>query len=227
MKQILLLLLTSSLFISSAKAQSPVEYGITAEGTWFMPDNYLHDLPMYEYTFGLGVGAYASKNLANKLSADLGITYRLNDLREKIFAPNSSGYTGGGYGYGYGGYPPYSYDPGDAYIYENDRKTYVLKYVVLPLHLNYFVDNHFFIRGGIEASWLLNFDALNGKTQFNWITGIGYKAKRLKWSLSYIHGFKEVKFNNKQSTLFSEGPSSTYRNRMIQFSVSYPFFQKN
>jgi hypothetical protein len=226
MKQLLLVLVTICIFISSAIAQSKIEFGVTAEGSWFVPGNYSQYSPPNKNGFAAGIGVYASRNIFGKLSADIGVQYRFKQMKEFYnISPNSAGGYGGYTGFGgYGGYvtgdPIYSPETVQGW------KNFPLHYLVVPVHLQYLVYKNIFIRGGIEASWLTNYDPGKEKTEFNWTMGFGSQQHKLKWSVNYIRGFKDVVFANNLYTIDGLRSGTGYRNNMLQLSLSYPLWQK-
>lgn len=231
MKQLPLLLLFFYFLGGSATAQSKTEFGITAEGSWFIPGAFDSYSPPNKNGFGAGIGTYASKNLIGKLSGDIGISYRIKQMRE-YYEPVSDYENYGGYSpYGYG-YSPYGYGYGTNYTYDETApaggwKNYPLNYLVVPVHLQFTAYKNIFVKGGIEASWLTNYNTRDHKTEFNWIIGFGGKTNKLKYSISYICGFKSVAFENKLWVISDKLKSATaYRNNMIQLSLSYPLWQK-
>ena len=124
--------------------------------------------------------------------------------------------------FGYGTHYDFS-DSGET----DGWKDFSLFYITLPLHFQYKIHKEIFVLAGIETSWLINYKAGNDKTEFNWTIGFGNQQHKLKWSVNYIRGFKDVAFANKLWAL-SDGSSSTtgYRNNMLQLSLSYPLWQK-
>lgn len=233
MKQFSLLMVVLCFLCGSAIAQPKIEFGLTTEGSLLIFGDIPHYSQPKKNTYGAGIGVYASRNIAGKLSADLGLMYRYKLLKEYYdisFLSNSStggsgGYSPYGYGYGYG----YSYD--NQYDYEGlgtikGWKSYSLNYIVVPFHLNYLVYKNISVRGGIEASWLTNYDTGKDKTEWNWTLGFGSQQHKLKWSLNYIRGFKDVGFANNLFIMDGMRSATAYRNNMLQMSLSYPLWQK-
>jgi len=227
MKQFSLLLVFLCVFLSSVIAQQKLEFGLTTEGSWFMPGSSNQYSPPNKNGFGAGIGVYASKGIFGKLSADVGLIYRFKQMKEYYSDPFSTTGAIGGYG-GYSGY-------GDNYGYVieyseegkiNGWKTYPLQYVVVPVHLQYLVYKNIFVRGGIEASWLTNYYAGKSNPEFNWSVGFGSQQHKLKWSLNYIRGFKDVGFANDLFTMDGMRSATSYRNNMLQLSLSYPLWLK-
>lgn len=224
MKQFSLLMVVFYFLCSSVIAQSKIEFGVTAEGSRFIPGNSSRYSPPNKNSFSTGVGVYASKGIWGKLKAEVGLMYRFKPMREYYEDPFR---TKGNYG-GYGENPLSSYEV--EYSEEgkiNGWKTYPLHYIVVPVHLLYVVHKNIFVRGGIEASWLTNYDAGKSNPEFNWTIGLGSQYHKLKWSVSYICGFKDVGFANGLWTTSDGFRSATsYRNNMIQFQVSIPLWNK-
>jgi len=195
-------------------SQSKTEFGITTEGSWFTPR------PIDKYSepnrngWGTGIGVYASRSIFWRLSADIGLAYRYKQMQQHYTMPQ----TINGYGvYGYTSTPS-----------EEGWEKYDLHYVVLPIHLQLLTGKYFFIRGGIEASWIANYDTGNKKTEYNWTTGFGSQKHKLKWSVNYIRGFKEVGFVNGLYEIENGKYRSAtgYHNQMLQLNLSYPIWQK-
>ncbi|MDP2889837.1 MAG: hypothetical protein Q8P34_12865 [Bacteroidota bacterium] len=123
------------------------------------------------------------------------------------------------------------YAEGGEYGYnttDEGWKKYALNYMVVPVHLQLLTGKYFFIRGGIEASWLINHDVGSKKTEYNWTMGFGSQKHKLKWSLNFIRGFKGVGFFNglyeiDNGKYFS---GTVYHNQMLQLNLSYPIWQK-
>lgn len=246
MKHLLFSFTVLSLFMSSALAQSKLEFGLTTEGSWFMPGKYSKDTPPNKDRFGGGIGTYVKKNLSGRLSADVGILFRYKEMREYVtqnYIQNEKyGYVSSintdefdpydghsPYDGGYGGSGYNNYDSGTSYSYEQQTefwKNYPMYYMVVPIHLQYLLHKNLFVRGGIEASWLTNYYTASDKTELNWIIGFGSQHHKLSWSVNYIRGFKEVAFDNKQMASFGKRTFTVYRNNMIQLSLSYPLWPK-
>jgi hypothetical protein len=98
--------------------------------------------------------------------------------------------------------------------------------MVVPIHLQLLVSKSFFILGGIESTWLLNYEAVNEKPEYNWTAGFGRQKNKLKWSINYIKGFKDQGFGNKTVETDGHYKGSINRNRMLQLNLSYPIWQK-
>jgi len=217
MKQFSLLMVVLYFLCSSAIAQSKIEFGVNTEGSLLIFGDIPHYSQPKKNTLGAGIGVYASRNITGKLSADLGVMYRYKLLKE-FYDIGSTGY-----GYGYGGYDgssPYSPETVQGW------KTFPLHYVVVPVHLRYLVYKDLFVRGGIEASWLTNYDTGKDKPEWNWTLGFGSQQHKLKWSVNYIRGFKDVGFANNLFTIYGMRSATAYRNNMLQLSLSYPIWHK-
>ena len=213
MKQFSLLTLFLCFLCSSAIAQSRIEFGVNAEGSLLIFGDIPHYSQPKKNTLGTGIGVYASRNIAGKLSADLGVMYRFKQMKEF--------YDIGSTAYGdYDGSSPYSPETVQGW------KTFPLHYVVVPLHLQYLAYKDLFVRGGIEASWLTNYDTGKDKTEWNWTLGFGSQHHKLKWSVNYIRGFKDVGFANNLFTVDGMRSATAYRNNMLQLSLSYPLWHK-
>lgn len=204
-------------------SQSTTEFGVTAEGSWFIPQA-PDDSREYSTKagFGTGIGVYASRDIFSRVSADIGLMYRYKEMQQYYVIRDytTPGYNDGqaDYGYGYGNNSVEGWG------------KYSLSYIVVPIHLQLRYSKTHFIRGGIESTWLTNYDAGSKKSEYNWTVGWGSQKHKLKWSLNYIRGFKEVAFFNGVQ-VYEIGnvkyPSVTfYRNQMLQLSLSYPIWQK-
>lgn len=210
-------------FTFTVFSQSKLEFGITTDGSLFIPSK------TYEYSmdnkmgFGTGIGVYASRTIYGRLSADIGLIYRYKEMQQH-YSYFLSTDEFGGFGE--------NMEPGEnGYMAQpvTGWKKYPLHNLVIPLHLQLLLGNTFFIRGGVEESFLLNFDKGNNKPDYSWTAGFGSQKHRLKWSLNYIRGFKDEGFLNEvyvwhdsQNTYKSV---TSFRNNMIQLSLSYPIWK--
>lgn len=216
MKQItiILCLLLGSYFSFS---QEKTEFGVSTEGSWFMPHKEIEYLGWAAKNgFGAGIGAYASRNLYGMVSADIGLAYRYKQMKQHYTIYTESG---GSYG-----------DPnvsGNAYESNAIRgwEKLPLHYVVVPVHLQMLLSKSFFIRGGIESTWLTNYEVVNEKPEFNWTLGFGSQKDKLKWSVNYIRGFKEQGFGDRTPEADGHYNGSINRNNMLQLHLSYPIWQ--
>lgn len=190
-------------------SQSKTEFGITTEGSWFMPHRTDGRDWATKAGFGTGIGVYASRNLFWRVSADIGLAYRYKQMQQHYYVSTGSG-----------GYDPY----GSASIEGWDKLP--MHYIVVPIHLQMLLSKDFFVRGGIESTWLTNYEAVNEKPEFNWTLGFGSQKHKLKWSVNYIKGFKDQGFGDR--TLKPDGHynGSINRNNMLQLTFSYPIWQK-
>ena len=195
-------------------SQPKTELGVATEGSWFTPR------PNNKYSepnrngWGTGIGIYASRNIFWRFSADIGLSYRYKQMQQHYTMPYTEP-AEGWYGY------PYPQR-------EEGWIKYPLHYVVLPVHLQFLTGKYFFVRGGIEASWITNHEVGSKKPEYNWTAGFGSQKHKLKWSLNLIRGFKAVGFMNGLYTIdngkyFS---ATVYRNQMLQLTLSYPIWQK-
>ncbi len=194
-------------------SQEKTEFGITAEGSRFMPHrkeypgSNNHDWAT-KNGFGTGIGVYASHNLFRRVSADIGLAYRYKQMQQHY-----SVYTG-------------SDDPVTGYsVSVQGWDKLPMHYVVVPIHLKMLLSKSFFIRGGIESTWLTNYEVVNEKPEFNWVIGLGSQKYKLKWSLNYIRGFKEQGFGDKTIEADGHYKGSINRNNMLQLQLSYPIGQ--
>ena len=218
-------------------SQEKTEIGITAEGAWFMPhrQEYSNSDNHFRSTkngFGTGIGIYASRGIFGRLSAGIGIAYRYKQMQQ--YYSDYSVTTGGYFGYGYSpygyGYSPYGNEyPTYEYNYEAENnegwEKLPMHYVVVPVYLQLLIGKNLFVRGGFETSWLLNYEIVNEKPEFNWLIGFGSQKHKLKWSVNYIRGFKEQGFGDKSSEPDGRFKGSINRNNMLQVQLSYPIWQ--
>ncbi|GET35060.1 hypothetical protein PbJCM13498_39230 [Prolixibacter bellariivorans] len=178
-------------------SQSKFRAGIYVEGSHFFPEG----TSIKNNGFSTGGRAYASYPIGKLLSASLGVGYRYKSNKTTRVIVDESNYSTNTYGY------------------KTVEETYPQHYLVVPLKVKFTPAHKFFLEGGIETSWLLNYDYINDKPEFNWLLGAGYHLnQRLDASLSYIYGFKDQGMGNKNEY------GQTYRNRMLTLSLSYSIF---
>lgn len=207
MKKLSIIIILLSCISTISFSQEKTEFGITTEGSWFIP----HREPEYlgwatKNGFGTGIGAYASRNLFWRFSADIGLTYRYKQMQQQYeinSETNSDGFS----------VPNWQWD------------KLPMHYVVVPIHLQLLLSKNFFVKGGIESTWLLNYEVVNEKPEFNWVVGFGSQKHKLKWSLNYIRGFKEQGFGDKTPKPDGHYNGSINRNNMLQLQLSYPIGQ--
>lgn len=214
MKKRLTIILLLSCISTLGFSQSKTEFGITAEGDWFMPYQSLREFSC-KSGFGTGVGICASRNIFWRFSADIGIAYRYKQMQQYyVFYPEDGGS---------------NYNSGYSNTTEGWKK-YNLSYIVLLFHLQLLTGKYFFVRGGIEASWLTNYNVGRKKAEYNLIVGIGSQKHKLKWSVNYIRGFKEVGFMNGLYEIeignVKYKSATAFRNNTLQLNLSYPIWQK-
>jgi hypothetical protein len=211
MKRLLVIIILLSCISTFSYSQIKTEFGITTEGSWFMPHQTIGRDWATKAGFGTGIGVYASQNLFWRVSADIGLAFRYKQMQQHYVVYSENG----------GGYDPYGY--GSANIEGWDKLP--LHYIIVPVHLQMLLSKSFFIRGGIESTWLMNYEAVNEKPEYNWTLGFGSQKHKLKWSVNYIKGFKDQGFGDR--TLEPDGhyKVSINRNNMLQLSLSYPIWQ--
>ena len=189
-------------------SQSKTEFGVTTEGSWFMPHRTTDHYWATKAGFGTGIGVYASQNIFWRFSAEIGLAYRYKQMQQHYYISTGSG-----------GYDPY----GAASIEGWDKLP--MHYIVVPVHLQMLLTKSFFIRGGIESTWLMNYEAVNEKPEFNWTIGFGSQKHKLKWSINYIKGFKDQGFGDRTMKADGHFFGSINRNNMLQLNLSYPIWQ--
>lgn len=205
-------------------SQPKTEFGIATEGSWFMPSETISHLRVQQKDgFGTGIGVYASRNLFWRVSADIGLAYRYKQMKQyyAVYSGNTDGDTGIGYGYSPS---DYGHGYGSGLVEGWDKLP--MHYIVVPVHLQMLLTKNFFVRGGIESTWLTNYKVVNEKPEFNWTLGFGSQKHKLKWSVNYIKGFKEQGFGNRTMEADGHYKGSINRNHMLQLSISYPIWQK-
>ena len=214
MKKLLVIVILLSCISTLSHSQPKTEFGITTEGAWFMPrQEYGRDWAT-KAGFGTGIGVYASHNIFWRFSANVAIAYRYKQMQQHyvVYSGNTGGYSGSNYGYG------------SDHIEGWDKL--LLHYIVVPIHLQMLLSKNFFIRGGMESTWLTNYSFVNEKPEFNWTIGFGSQKHKLKWSINYIKGFKDQGFGSKVIETDGHSKGSINRNHMLQLNLSYPIWQK-
>jgi hypothetical protein len=220
MKRLLFITILLSCISTLTYSQSKTEFGITTEGSWFMPHQSIGRDWATKAGFGTGIGAYVSRTIFGRFSGDIGLGYRYKQMQQHHPITN--------YGSSYGAYDGYAYSSDPEYVYENyytpndgwDKLP--MHYIVVPVHLQLLLTKSFFVVGGVESTWLMNYQVVNEKPEYNWTIGFGSQKYRLKWSVSYVKGFKDQGFGDK--TIEPEGYNivSINRNIMLQLSLSCP-----
>jgi hypothetical protein len=194
----LLLMLSSILAFSQSKIQGR----IYTEGSWFIP----HSEDNTKKGFSTGGGVLVSYPLHGILSVSLGAGYRYKTNEATFYIPDDSGSSSGGYG---------------ETSYKLVSETFPQHYLVVPLKFRIKPENKFFLEAGFEATWLLNYDIVNEKPEYNWAIGAGYHlSTKADISLSYMQGFKEQGMGNKNRDYYGQ----IYKNRMLMVSISYAIF---
>ncbi|GET25414.1 outer membrane beta-barrel protein [Prolixibacter sp. NT017] len=179
-------------------SQSKFRAGIYVEGSQFFPEG----TSVKKNGFSTGGGAYASYPIGKLFSASLGVGYRYKTNKTAFEIPDES-------------------NPTTGYAYKTVEETYPQHYLVVPLKVKFTPVQKFFIEGGIETSWLLNYDYVNEKPEFNGLLGAGYHlTQKLDASLCYIRGFKDQGMGNKNDY------GQIYKNRMLTLTFSYSVFGK-
>jgi hypothetical protein len=208
MKKLSIIIILLNCISTLGFSQQKTEIGITAEGSWFMPQKEIEYLGWgTKNGFGTGIGIYAFHNLFWRFSADIGIAYRFKQMQQHYLV-----YTGSNAPVGY----PINAEGWDKVP---------MHYVVIPVHLKILLSKNFFVKGGVESTWLLNYEVVNQKPEFNWVIGFGSQKYKLKWSVNYIRGFKEQGFGDKQIKPDGHYNGSINRNNMLQLQLSYPIGQ--
>lgn len=210
MKKLLIIIFLLSCIATFSYSQPKLQIGVTTEGSWFMPSQYDEYAEPNQNGWGAGLGVYASRNIFWRFSADIGLSYRYKQMQQhyKFYPENGESNPNTGYDISYEGWDKYQ-----------------LHYIVVPVQLRLFVTRNLFIKGGIEASWLLNYESKN-KPEYNWTIGLGSQRYKLKWSVNYIRGFEDQVYGNRTPEPDGHYKISKNRNNMVQLSLSYPIWQK-
>ena len=198
-------LFISTLFVfitMSSFAQSKTQFGVYAEGGLFFPDKGADSSSPNKNGPGAGAGFYASTPISGRLSASLGAGYRYKENQRYLTILSDETFLDTEY-----------YSP-----YKTFWQKFSQHYLTVPLKLRYTTKTNLFVEGGIEASWLLNYNYANEKTEFNWQVGIGSCKYRVGWSLIYIQGFKEQGMGVMSGY---QHLGQIYNNRMLFLSLSY------
>ena len=214
-----------SCITSFSFSQQKTAFGISTEGSWFMPKGIGSRDWATKNGFGAGIGLYASRNLFWIFSADIGLGYRYKQMKQHYVIYIG----GGGYFDSYEAAHNAYTSSGDGIPY-HDRNVrgwdeLSLHHIIVPLRLQMLLSKNFFIRGGIESTWLMNYDVVNEKPELNWTIGFGSQKHKLKWSVNYIEGFKEQGLSNRTQTDDGRRVASINTNRMVQLQLSYPIGQ--
>ena len=200
----------------SVMSQSKLEFGLTTEGSWFMPgETYDYYLATNKNGFSTGIGVYASQKIYRGLSADIGLSYRYAQMQYRYTI-----YSGAG---GYTEYPLSNSD--QEFVSTTGWDKFNMNYLVVPVHLQLLLTKSYFVRGGIEAAWLTKYEAVNEKPEYNWTVGIGSQKHKLNWSVNYIRGLKDQGFGFRKMETDGHYKGAIYRNNMIQLSLAYPLWQ--
>ena len=233
MKQLSLLLVIFCLLIGSAIAQPKIQFGVNTEGAWFMPANTFESTrDLIKDGFGAGIGVYASRDIFWRVSAHVGILYRYTEMKQYyqvfykdggyyVMGDNGFCFTGGGNGVnGVNiGYLEYSKT-------SEGWDKLPMHSVVVPIHLRLHFSKNLFVSGGIESAWLINYEMVNEKPEFNWTLGFGSDKHKLSWSVNYIKGFKDQGFGKSTPEADGHYIGSIYRSNMLQLNLSYPIWQR-
>lgn len=210
MKQltVIFLLLLISLF-SFSQTHFPI--GIYAEGGYFFPKTTCFDQTL-DNDFATGGGVFIGSNITSRFAVSLqaGYRYKSNKSTSAVVSSESAG-----------SYASNDGDYGSGYGYQTITSAYKQHYFVLPFKVSYLLSKKFFFETGIETTWLLNYNRVSEKPEFNWLFGAGFNFNKLKASLNYVQGFKEQGMGETENEIEH---AQIYRNRTLMLTVSYPFF---
>lgn len=207
MKRILILFIVC-LSVQICLAQKSFKIGFTVEGGYYYPmkpSKYLEDI---KNGYSAGAGFWVMKEFHQRLSADVGLTFRQKTYRQSHEAYFNLEHT---------------------QVYNESFPYPVIHFkqnlLVIPLHVRIYPTRKFFITGGIEHAFMVNLDEdLNKESEDNWMLGIGSQPGKLSWTFTYSKGFKER--GAKRIIGGEKVYTSGYKNRMIQLSLFYPIWQK-
>lgn len=197
MKQLKLLSLIL-IFSVHCFAQPKFELGLTTQGSWFSV-NELNNVSM-KNGFGTGAGVYVSKSLVYRFSVRSGLAYQYREMKQykQIGTSSIDGYW----------------------------EKFPQHYVVVPLLLQYNMNENFFVYGGLENAWLTNYEKVYQKPEHNWEVGFGCNKHKLQWSLSYVWNAENQDFAKKSADGYNGYTYVAYDYSMFRFNLSYPLWQK-
>lgn len=210
MKQFLctsLLLFSTSFFLF---AQSKLEIGLTAEGSWCMKKESTIPIRMYgeRNNWGTGIGGYVSIPVWWRFYASSGLIYRYSEYQKGIpiwkHVTNTSSILSG-------------------YTWIKSSRNYL----VVPLNLRLLITKKMYITGGIEACHLFGYNYLKQSIEYNWTLGVGSKAKKFNWELKLVSGLNPQTAEHHDSQ--GQGINDKwvmYKTNMLQLSLSYPLWKK-
>ncbi|MGQ8338085.1 hypothetical protein ACUNWD_16155 [Sunxiuqinia sp. A32] len=226
MKTITFLLLLCLSF-SFSIAQEKGQLGVYTEGGWYTPK----DSPGNSMKDGIaaGIGMYYEFPIHNRFFGSLGVGYRYKQNQKYQVEYSYFGDEYGGYGYSTYGYSPYGYSPYGSNTSAGEWLNFPQHYIVLPAKLKYRLKNNFFVQSGLEASWLLNYDYVSVKPEFNWSLGLGSKIGDLEWSLNYVRGTKMqgmLNYTNVPDVPIEITKDQGLRNRMLMLNLLYPLWKR-
>jgi len=209
MKRILTLF-TLCLSIQICLAQKSFMIGITAEGGHYYPVTPSKYERGIKDGYSAGIGFWVMKEFHQRISADIGLTYR-----HKTYQQAQDGY----YNLDYSEYTFIESWPLPEIRFNQDL-------LVIPFHIRIYPTRKFFITGGIEHAFMINLDAdIEKDWEDNWLVGLGGdQPGKLSWALTYSKGF-DVR-GSKRITDGEKVYISSYTNRMIQLSLFYPIWKK-
>ena len=195
-----------------AFAQSKIEVGITAEGSWCRKsESAILNIDYGKKTnWGTGMGAYLSVPVWWRFSISSGLGYRYSEYQKGIPIVTSE-----------------ILSTGIRYYTSCNWIKSSRNYIVIPLKVNLLLSQRFYITGGVEACRLMGYNYIKHNPEYNRIIGFGSRIKQMNWELRYVSGFKEQlgEHHNAQGKGIND-KWVWYRTSMVQFSLSYPLWQK-
>ena len=184
-------------------ANEPIKFNFLVESAFVSP------LKLSEYSgdfrsgYSTGAGVCLMKDIWKCFSGDMGLTFRLKSFQQVM-----TGYL----------------DADHNYHHEPDQwMRFQQNQIAIPLHVRTYLTKRFFLLAGLEHAFILDPKDIKKKSEDNWLLGFGGNPGRFNWSLSYMEGFQE---RGVVREIGNKTYSSGYKNRMIQLSFSYSFWQK-
>lgn len=198
------------LYSLSSIAQSKLEIGIMAEGTFVLKKELSMPYNGHigeKYNWGSALGVYAKMPVWKPFSVSLGIMGRYAGLQkgDPVWTKHEK----------------YDWD----YLSGYDYLKYPRYYWVIPFNLEVTVLKNYFISGGMEYCQLTNdYTIISDENEYNWTVGIGNQKHRLKWKLQYVEGldYQEIINTEIDNKLWYR-----YKTKRISLTFSYPLWIHN
>lgn len=184
-------------------AQEKFSAGVGIEGFNSSPKNLFTPYAHIKQSLGTGAGIYFSATVWKSFSANTGLNYRFVsfDCSRDFYSGNQ--------------------------LVSTDQFSYKQNTLVVPVNIRKNINKWLFAETGIELNWILNREVKKPQNEILWKIGLGSKIGRLNYSLNYLWETQE------QSDVINYGPAEEYKfaavkykNRMLQFTVTYPIWVK-